>query len=228
MEDLRKKDWGTIFNKSESERSEYDLVVPRKKGKIKDPGVLDRGQGCLLGQLAGDALGSLVEFMDPAAIEKKYPGGVRELHDGGTFNTIAGQPTDDSEMALMLARSILKTGSYDADEAARAYAFWYASHPFDMGTTTSRALSAISGSTAKNLFSIASKAASRDSQANGSLMRISPLGIWGHALSPDVLAGFARQDSSITHPHQVCRDACAVFPIAIARGKEPKMYTAIR
>jgi ADP-ribosyl-[dinitrogen reductase] hydrolase len=62
--------------------------------------MLERAQGCLLGQLAGDALGSLVEFQTPEQIRREYPDGVRELADGGTWNTVAGQPTDDSEMAL--------------------------------------------------------------------------------------------------------------------------------
>jgi len=65
---------------------------------------IDQAQGCLLCQLAGDALGSLVEFQSPDEIRRGYPDGVRELADGGTWNTIAGQPTDDSEMALILAR----------------------------------------------------------------------------------------------------------------------------
>ncbi len=55
---------------------------------------LSRAQGCLLGQLAGDALGSLVEFQSPDEIRRSYPDGVREPADGGTWNTIAGQPTD--------------------------------------------------------------------------------------------------------------------------------------
>ena len=38
-----------------------------------------RAQGCLLGQLAGDALGSLVEFQTPEEIRREYPVGVREL-----------------------------------------------------------------------------------------------------------------------------------------------------
>ena len=63
---------------------------------------VNRAQGCLLGQLAGDALGSLVEFQSLEEIRRNYPGGVRELADGGTRSTIAGQPTDDSEMALLL------------------------------------------------------------------------------------------------------------------------------
>ncbi len=60
---------------------------------------LSRAQGCLIGQLAGDALGSLVEFQSPADIQRSYPDGVRELADGGTWNTIAGQPTCISNLS---------------------------------------------------------------------------------------------------------------------------------
>ena len=59
--------------------------------------MLERAQSCLLGQLAGDALGSLVEFQTPEHIRREYPNGVRELAAGGTWNTIADQPTDDSD-----------------------------------------------------------------------------------------------------------------------------------
>lgn len=47
-----------------------------------------------------------MEFRTPDDIRREYPGGVRELADGGTWGTIAGQPTDDSEMALSLARML--------------------------------------------------------------------------------------------------------------------------
>ena len=57
----------------------------------KDKGFIARAQGCLLGQLAGDALGSLVEFQSPEEIKLLYPNGIHELADGGTWNTIAGQ-----------------------------------------------------------------------------------------------------------------------------------------
>jgi ADP-ribosyl-[dinitrogen reductase] hydrolase len=86
--------------------------------------MLERAQGCLLGQLAGDALGSLVEFQTPEQIRREYPQSVRELADGGTWNTIAGQPTDDSEMALLLARMLADQGRYDPKEARKAYIFW--------------------------------------------------------------------------------------------------------
>jgi len=37
-----------------------------------------------------------VEFQRPDTIRRAYPNGVRELANGGQWNTIAGQPTDDS------------------------------------------------------------------------------------------------------------------------------------
>src|SRR5690606_7085077 len=93
---------------------------------------VNRAQGCLLGQLAGDTLGSLVEFQSPEEIRRSYPAGVRKLADGGTWNTIAGQPTDDSEMALLLARMLTERGAYDPGAALRAYQFWHDSDPFDL------------------------------------------------------------------------------------------------
>ena len=36
---------------------------------------------------------NLVEFQSPERIRRDYPGGVREMSDGGTWDTIAGQPS---------------------------------------------------------------------------------------------------------------------------------------
>lgn len=99
-----------------------------------------RAQGCLLSQLAGDALGSLVEFQSPKRIQQSYPNGVRDLEDGGTWRTIAGQPTDDSEMALLLARMLVVRKTYDADAARKAYRYWIDSGPFDCGITIAAGL----------------------------------------------------------------------------------------
>ena len=179
--------------------------------------MIERAQGCMIGQLAGDALGSLVEFESTESIRRKYPGGLRELADGGTFNTIAGQPTDDSEMALMLARTLVERKTYDAEAALEAYKYWFSSDPFDYGRTTASALGGH-----KNY----------ESQANGALMRISPLGIFGAGHPLETVAGWAMQDADLTHPHKVCRDANALFAMAIAfavkTGPDPRsLYQAV-
>ena len=67
---------------------------------------VDRTHGCLLGQLAGDALGSLVEFQSPEEIRRDYPGGVRELSDGGTWNTMESIG-DVVELVELLCLAIL-------------------------------------------------------------------------------------------------------------------------
>jgi ADP-ribosylglycohydrolase/fructose-1,6-bisphosphatase/inositol monophosphatase family enzyme len=193
----------------------------RRGEAVADGGLLRRAHGCLLGQLAGDSLGSLVEFQSPQSIAAQYPEGVRDLADGGTYRTIAGQPTDDSEMALMLARGILAAGHYDPAWTAQAYGYWYRSGPFDIGATTSRAL-APAGAAAPQpgpaLAAAVRAAANQVSQSNGSLMRVSPLGIYGYALDPDLLADLARADSILTHPNPVCQEACAIYVVAIAHA----------
>ncbi|MDA8026996.1 MAG: ADP-ribosylglycohydrolase family protein [Actinomycetota bacterium] len=164
---------------------------------------LDRAQGCLLGQLAGDALGSLVEFQSPEEIRRRYPDGLRELSDGGTWNTIAGQPTDDSEMALLLAQMLLERGTYDSNAAFDAYKFWLDSNPFDCGSTISSGLRGYPNSA---------------SQANGAMMRISPLGIFGANHSLDTVREWAEQDAALTHPNPVCLQANSLFTMAIAHA----------
>jgi ADP-ribosyl-[dinitrogen reductase] hydrolase len=172
---------------------------------------VDRAHGCLLGQLAGDALGSLVEFQSPEKIRRNYPDGVRELADGGTWNTIAGQPTDDSEMALLLARMLAQGGTYDPNAALKAYQFWLHSNPFDCGMTIAAGLRG---------------RPNPHSQANGAMMRISPLGIFGANYSLETVGNWARQDASLTHPNPICLQANALFTMAIAHaiktGPEPK------
>ncbi len=175
----------------------------KTKCPYENTAMLSRAQGCLLGQLAGDALGSLVEFESSEMIRHRYPDGVRKLADGGTWNTIAGQPTDDSEMALLLARMLVKVGSYDPKAAFEAYRFWIDSAPFDCGTTTSAALRG---------------SPNHHSQANGAMMRISPLGIFGANHPLETVAEWARQDAALTHPNPICLQANALFAMAIAHA----------
>jgi ADP-ribosyl-[dinitrogen reductase] hydrolase len=221
---LAQRPWRDVFaGASEAAPSGLDLLWPDPRKRADDarlsPGALRRAQGCLLGQLAGDSLGGLVEFQSADRIASAYPsGGPSLLADGGTWSNLAGQPTDDSEMALSLARALIASDGFDLDAIALAYAAWYTSEPFDIGTTTSQALSAAAyaASAGKPVARASQAAANANSQANGGLMRVSPLAILGASLSPDALADLARQDASLTHPNPVCQGASAAFCVAIA------------
>jgi ADP-ribosylglycohydrolase/fructose-1,6-bisphosphatase/inositol monophosphatase family enzyme len=173
----------------------------------------DRALGCMLGMVIGDSLGSQVEFQTGDAIQSAWPNGVRDLADSPVWKTLAGQPTDDSELGLTLARSLVRRGGYDIEDAAAAYGRWYASKPFDCGRSTGLAFGPAS-SAAADKARAARNNADRESQSNGSLMRIAPIGVW--ASGPDEAARFASEDSSLSHPHPVCRAACAAFAAAVS------------
>ncbi len=166
---------------------------------------ISRAQGCWLGQLTGDALGSMVEFQRADEIQAKYPEGVRVLAGSRIWNTIAGQPTDDSEMALMMARSLVERGRYDAEAVLAGYQFWLDSMPFDCGNT-------IRGALREHL--------NPGSEANGAMMRVSPLGIFGAKFDLRQVAEWARQDAELTHPNLVCVQVNVLFAMAIAYAIE--------
>lgn len=198
--ELRRRDWRGAL---EGSVAAFQPAMLEPGRTVRDVGRLTRAQGALLGQLAGDSLGSLVEFLGATAIAAEWGEGPRDLQDGGTWHTLAGQPTDDSEMALTLARSIVAAGGYDPVATFSAYRAWGASGPFDIGGTTRAALSGHPRP---------------DSQANGSLMRIAPLALFAHEQPAEAAADLARTDSALTHPHPVCGDACAAFVVAIGHA----------
>lgn len=188
-----------------SSRMARHAVQAKQRTTAIDP--LRWAQGALIGLLVGDALGSQVEFLDPVTIWARHPGGLRDLLPGGTWNLLAGQPTDDGELALVLARALVAGGGFDRDRVAKGYIDWLASGPFDVGTTTAEGIHALAGR--GKLKSV--------SQANGALMRVAPIGI-AAAGYPAKAAAWARQDAVMTHPHPVCQAASSAFAAAIAAG----------
>jgi len=190
---------------------------------------IDRAFGTLLGACAGDSLGAQVEFSSAGSIRGRFPQGVREMTGGGPHGIVPGQVTDDSELALSLARSIAAEGDWIEEAVASSYVDWILSHPFDVGGTCGNALHDV------NLdFAVAPQVKENaahmpNSEANGSLMRASPLGVlfarkeWeamnrGEDMDEDgwrKLLEIARNDSLLTHANKRCQQAVAVYSLAI-------------
>jgi poly(ADP-ribose) glycohydrolase ARH3 len=75
---------------------------------------IDRARGALLGTFVGDALGMPFEGLARAAIPERLT--MLDARLGrGTY-------TDDTEMAIALAESLLERGSIDARALGRAFA----------------------------------------------------------------------------------------------------------
>jgi ADP-ribosyl-[dinitrogen reductase] hydrolase len=182
---------------------------------MSDSNQLKRARGVLWGQAVGDALGTTVEFERAEHIASKHPRGVREVVGGGPFELEAGQITDDTELALCLARSLALHHRYDEDDAASRYIAWCRGNPPDCGGTTRRAFGQLTPKDVSIAAAVRARAL-RDSQANGALMRVSPLAIFGSTLDPETLHELAAADASLSHPHDVCVAANQVFCFAIS------------
>ncbi|APR10171.1 ADP-ribosylglycohydrolase family protein [Xanthomonas citri] len=166
-----------------------------------------RFRGCLLGLAVGDALGTTLEFCAPGSFTP-----IDDMRGGGPFALRAGQWTDDTSMALCLARSLLHRQGFDAADQMNRYCNWYqhgylssTGHCFDIGNTVRQALE-------RYLDGGPAFSGSADPRAagNGSLMRLAPVAMY-YAHRPDELAERAADSSRTTHASAEALDACRLF-----------------
>ncbi len=186
--------------------------------------IRDAALGCLLGALVGDAAGATLEFIHrkPTEVEVNH---AMTMPGGGFLKVAPGQITDDGELTLCLAHALAKSQTFDSEKIARKYADWISSKPFDVGNTTMLSLGCFQNHKWKEICDKEGFAAGMvqaayynclESKANGSLMRATPIGIWGHKLKTNDIALIAREDSRLSHSNKSCRDAVACYSIAIA------------
>lgn len=183
-------------------------------GACEAPSTRARFRGCLLGLACGDALGAGVEFMGPEEIRAKH-GTVRDMLGGGPFNWGVGDYTDDTQMALALAESLLAAPGVDLDDLARRWIAWLDGDPPDVGILTHDALRRIEAlrRSGGDLLSAAREcweATGRHSAGNGGLMRTAPLAM-RYAYTPGILAERAATVCALTHYDPRCRASCIVL-----------------
>lgn len=201
----------------------------------------ERARGALLGLAVGDALGTTYEF--DALEQRSYPelatAPATDVVGGGPFDLVAGQITDDTQLAVCLARSLVEQGRLDVADVARRYVAW-TDEAFDIGNQTRDALLRISTGTAPDAAGLATwRQSGRRAAGNGSLMRTAPIAVAlgmprqyhprpGSAADPfppevhrdAAVIDAAVADSMITHADPRCALACAVFDLAIAHAVE--------
>lgn len=163
------------------------------------PAQMHRAIGCLIGSAVGDALGAPFEFGPAGQWSAAFPhpvlSGHGEMTGGGHFGWKPGEFTDDTQMALALAESIVACDGFDSAHTFDRFRAW-ARGATDIGTRTATALFSDAG------WQQAAQIAHGklgDSGSNGSVMRVAPIGVAGVRWGADATVRAAVEQSRLTH-----------------------------
>lgn len=157
--------------------------------------IRDRARAAFIGMAIGDALGATVEFMTASEIAAKY-GTFRDIIGGGWLRLKPGQVTDDTEMALCIARAIVKNQGWSLEAVADNFASWLKSRPVDCGDTCRKGIRA---------YMVHGRLESPPNEwdaGNGAAMRLLPAALFS---LPDgeLLKKYVLEQAHITHNNPV-------------------------
>jgi len=177
---------------------------------------LSKARGTLSGLACGDALGRPVEFTSTERIRSKH-GRVTDMLADGSHRQPAGTITDDTQLALCIARSLDENGEFDPPAVVDRFVEWYNSDPFDIGRLTASTLRRLAGGGSWETVGIEDWQHLREgaNAGNGSVMRCAPYGI-AFASQPDDLITASRVSSALTHADPRCQWSCVMLNATIA------------
>lgn len=137
----------------------------------------DKARGMLVGLAIGDALGAPVEFLpEPSDVYIKEMGEkIEHFHEN--YRAPKGVWTDDTEMALCIADSLLVNKGYDSYDMMQRFTNWanegyrtYDDKPAsDVGNQTRRAIEDF------ERHPVVSEDDTTESAGNGAIMRLAPI-----------------------------------------------------
>ncbi|KAL8813560.1 MAG: hypothetical protein Q9223_004888 [Gallowayella weberi] len=188
-----------------------------------------RVRGSLYGVAVCDALGAPVEFCQRGSFRP-----VTGFRENPNFDLQPGCWTDDTSMTLCLAQSLVDTkGQFTPQDQVKKYIKWkqagYMSsigECFDIGNATRNALSIWrvellpkSGpdpeAMEKGQLAIDKALKHKVQCGNGSLMRVSPIGLVYHRDHTKAME-YAAASSRLTHPYLTNSEACSIYTKLIA------------
>lgn len=175
-------------------------MIPPVNSSDYNRELISRATAAFIGMAIGDALGAPVEFMTSGEIRDKH-GVLREIVGGGWLRLKPGQVTDDTEMALCIARAIVAAQGWSLTGIADNLAGWLKSKPVDVGDTCRRGIRnyMLKGSleTPFNQWDA----------GNGAAMRMAPVTIF--TLGDDnLMQTCSIEQAHLTHNHPLSDAAC--------------------
>jgi ADP-ribosyl-[dinitrogen reductase] hydrolase len=179
----------------------------------------DRIAGCFVGLAVGDALGAPLEFLSRHKVRKSYPQGLRKMIDSSLWRK--GEYTDDTQMALLIAESLLESKGFLASDLAQRFQTW-ARTAKDVGIQTRAVVNTAGYIDDPEGCSRLYHGAHPDSSAgNGALMRCAPMALFCLD-STDQLVDLSRASARVTHHDPKAQSSCVILnawiQAAICRG----------
>ncbi|MFJ4190898.1 ADP-ribosylglycohydrolase family protein [Kitasatospora sp. NPDC089509] len=174
----------------------------------RDPAATRSGRaaGAVLGAAVGDALGAPYEFGPAGALTARFPSGGVELVAGGGWER--GEATDDTQMAVLVAESLLEKGELDRPDIFDRFRRWAAADPKDIGIQTESVLT--SGHPWDLAAGIHFNSTLR-AAGNGSLMRAATSAVaFAHA-GREATMDAARRIAALTHGDRAAWEGTAIF-----------------
>ena len=162
--------------------------------------ILDKFRGCLVGLAVGDALGMPAEEMIPERIQQLW-GEIRDYQQPPAGHPCAhlgpGQYTDDTQLALVTANSLLRVGGFNAEVLAEEIGAWGKRIDFSLEADRYSGVGCLTA--ARRLYNGTpwQECASR-SAGNGTAMRVAPVGMLYYRNLGEVTR-HAATSSLITH-----------------------------
>ncbi|WP_262061138.1 ADP-ribosylglycohydrolase family protein [Streptomyces sp. STR69] len=168
----------------------------------------ERAVGAVLGSAVGDALGAPFEFGPEGAFSARFPapGDGGEMCGGGGWDP--GEATDDTQMAVLVAESLLECDGLQLPDMFRRFRVWAAADPKDIGLQTEAVLS--SGDP-WDLAAALHFQTSQRGAGNGALMRAAPSAVHFSRAGRDATMDAARRISALTHGDRAAWEGTAVF-----------------
>ncbi|MEF9904267.1 ADP-ribosylglycohydrolase family protein [Streptomyces sp. P9-A2] len=175
---------------------------------ISAPTFSERAVGAVVGSAVGDALGAPFEFGPEGAFSVRFPapGSGGEMCGGGGWEP--GEATDDTQMAVLVAESLLERDGLDLPDVFRRFQRWAAADPKDIGLQTEAVLS--SGDP-WDMAAALHFQTNRRAAGNGALMRASPSAVYFARLGREATMDAARRLAALTHGDRAAWEGTAVF-----------------
>lgn len=183
---------------------------------------LDRARGCLMGMALGDAMGMPGELWPRARVREHF-GWIDRFLPGpdGHFvvdGFVAGQVTDDTQQALMLAEALIEgDGVARAEVVARHLVAWAdrvgASEGNFLGPSSARAID-------KLRHGADPRTTGAGGETNGAAMRIAPIGILCRPADLDALVDAVVEATVMSHDTSVAVAGAALVAGVISAAIE--------